>query len=340
MIENLPILGICGWSGSGKTTLIERILPELRRKGLDVAVVKHDARGIDVDREGKDSDRLYRAGADVVLQGPDEEFLRAHRRGSSELTQTLAALAERYDLVLVEGHKEALLQKVWLCGEQDTVPPADVSDVAVVLDRDADRPAIVMNLLEDYLAAKWAGTTVHACVFIGGKSTRMGTPKHLLLDGEVTWLERTVELLRQVSAGVIISGAGDVPGPLEGYVRLPDAPDAQGPMAGLLAAMRWAPRASWLVAACDLPQLSRDALEWLLSTRAPGVWATVPRRAGSPGAEPLLAHYDFRCRAALEQLAGSGTFRLSDIAGHSKVISPQVPAHLADAWRNVNSPGS
>ena len=133
-----------------------------------------------------------------------------------------------------------------------------------------------------------------ACVLIGGKSSRLGQPKHLLEHpAGQTWLERTVGLLQQLTEQVIIVGAGELPHSLAGHMRLSDVPDADGPLAGILAAMRWAPRVSWLLAACDLPNLSLSALRWLLSTRAPGVWATLPRLSSQSAIEPLLAHYDF-----------------------------------------------
>ncbi|MDP6460361.1 MAG: molybdopterin-guanine dinucleotide biosynthesis protein MobB, partial [Gemmatimonadota bacterium] len=61
-----PVLAVCGWSGSGKTTLLDRVIPEITARGLSVAALKHDAHGLKVDPRGKDSDRLFRAGADVV----------------------------------------------------------------------------------------------------------------------------------------------------------------------------------------------------------------------------------------------------------------------------------
>ncbi len=337
-IDDLPILGICGWSGSGKTTLIERIVPKLTAKGLKVAVVKHDAHGIDVDRPGKDSDRLYRAGADVLLQGPGEELLRLHGTEESDWTATLMSLAGRYDLVLVEGHKSTALRKVWLLGDDEEGPPAEAEQVVAVIPRGPDRLASVSRLLENFLSEQWLKTPIFGCVLIGGKSTRMGTPKHLLSEGGKTWVERTVDLLTQTVETVVIAGAGSIPPPLDGHTRLPDVPDAEGPMSGILAAMRWAPQVSWVVAACDLPDLSADAVNWLLSTRAPGNWATLPRLRGSDRAEPLLAHYDFRCGEILQRKAAGRDYRLADIASHPKVISPEVPAHLGGAWKNANSP--
>ena len=105
-----PVMALCGWSGSGKTTALRELIPELAARGLSVATVKHDAHGINVDPEGKDSDHLFKAGADVFLQGPGQSLIRTHSSGSgtvegeADLYSALTRLLRRYDLVLVEGH--------------------------------------------------------------------------------------------------------------------------------------------------------------------------------------------------------------------------------------------
>ena len=169
MIDALPILGVCGWSGSGKTTLLERIVPTLVEKGLSVIVVKHDAHGIDVGRPGKDSDRLYRAGADVLLQGPEQGFLRMHPAWASDLTTTLTQLSTQYDLVLVEGHKSTPLRKFWLLAEDETAPPPGVQKIVAVLSRDSDRPATVLGMLERLLTEQWLATPICGRVLTGDR---------------------------------------------------------------------------------------------------------------------------------------------------------------------------
>ena len=67
LLDRYPVLGICGCSGSGKTTLIEALIPRLHSIGLQVTVVKHGAHNVNIDVPGKDSDRFFRAGADVSL---------------------------------------------------------------------------------------------------------------------------------------------------------------------------------------------------------------------------------------------------------------------------------
>ena len=339
-INNLPILGVCGHSGSGKTSLLEQIIPALLEKGLKVAVIKHGAHRIEVDKTGKDSDRCFRAGADVLLQGTMEGFWRRHQDDSANWTDAVASLVQHYDLVLVEGHRDTPLPKVWLLSDKRSEPPVQTENVIAVLDGRCDRPAMMLKLLEEFLNEQWLKTKMFGCVLIGSASRRMGKAKHLLVGDGETLLERTIGCLERVGCEmVVILGSGEVPDKLKSYGRIADVADACGPMSGILAAMRWEPCASWLVAACDLPQLSSQALEWLLSNRHPGVWATLGRLENSVGVEPLLGHYDFRCREVLEELAGRGDFRMSDVASHRKVKVLAVPGHLSKAWLNANEPG-
>src|SRR3990167_5491047 len=69
--KTIPVVSIVGKSDTGKTTLIEKIIPELTRRGYLVATIKHDVHGFEMDREGKDSWRHKQAGArTTVLSSP------------------------------------------------------------------------------------------------------------------------------------------------------------------------------------------------------------------------------------------------------------------------------
>ena len=50
---SIPVYSIVGYSGTGKTTFLENLIPELKKMGLRVAAIKHDAHEFDVDHEGK-----------------------------------------------------------------------------------------------------------------------------------------------------------------------------------------------------------------------------------------------------------------------------------------------
>ena len=339
LLTHFPAFGICGFSGSGKTSLLESAIPHLCQKGLKVAVLKNTHHEIQVDHPGKDSDRLFRSGADVFLTGSEEGLVRSHEADSSSLATMLSSLPLKYDLVLMEGHKNLPIPKVWLVDSAQSTAPQEIGEIVATLPPGSDRLESFLSILDDWFPQQWLKTPVLGCVLIGGQSSRMGQPKHMIRRNGRTWVERTVEVMDQLTSRVIIAGTGALPESVRDYDRLVDVPNVRGPMAGILAALRWSPRSTWLVTACDLPLLSLSALEWLLSTRAPGVWATLPQLRGpEDGIEPLLAHYDFRSRLPLEDLASEGEFSLSRLGTHPKIMTPSPPSSLVTAWQDVNTP--
>ena len=58
-----PILSFVAPSGTGKTTLLENVIKDLAARGLRVAVLKHDAHRLELDKQGKDTWRFRQAGA-------------------------------------------------------------------------------------------------------------------------------------------------------------------------------------------------------------------------------------------------------------------------------------
>lgn len=343
MNEDRPVFGVCGYSGSGKTTLLERVVPRLVQRGLSVAVIKHDAHGIGRDPSSKDSDRLFRVGADVVVHGPGETLARTSHLRDTSLDAALDRLVQRYDLVLLEGFKRWPGRKAWLLKNDETAPPADIGPCDPILGWEADRAGILEEALVRFVEEQAERDPLFGCILIGGASRRMGRAKHLLpLAGGTgkTWLHRTVRVLQTCCQQVAIAGRGEIPNDLRHMHHLPDAPGVNGPLAGILSAMRWAPRASWLVAACDLPFLSPEAVSWVLEQRSAGVWALLPRVSESAPVEPLLAWYGFRCREIIEALAAAARPALRDVAKHPKCRAIVVPSLLARAWQDVDTPES
>ena len=66
MKKMLPIVSIIGKSKAGKTNLLERLIGELKGRGYCMAVIKHAARGFELDQPSKDSWRLAAAGSEVL----------------------------------------------------------------------------------------------------------------------------------------------------------------------------------------------------------------------------------------------------------------------------------
>jgi molybdopterin-guanine dinucleotide biosynthesis protein B len=138
----IPIVSIVGKSDSGKTTLIEKLVPELTRRGYRVATVKHDVHGFEVDREGKDSWRHKQAGAHtVVIASPDKVALIRDVEKDLSLEEIREKFIRDVDLIISEGYKKDVQPKIeifrkgkhkeLLCTKEDNL-------IAIVSDKKFD----------------------------------------------------------------------------------------------------------------------------------------------------------------------------------------------------------
>jgi molybdopterin-guanine dinucleotide biosynthesis protein B len=113
----MKVFAIVGHSGMGKTTLLEKLIPELRDRGIKVSLIKHSHKQIDIDMPGKDSFRLREAGClEVLVIGKGRWALMHELRDQDEPSlEFLLGRMHACDLVLIEGFKTGEFPKleVW-----------------------------------------------------------------------------------------------------------------------------------------------------------------------------------------------------------------------------------
>jgi len=111
-----PILGFAAYSGTGKTTLLEKLIPLLRKRGVRVAVLKHAHHNFDIDKPGKDSYRLRKAGAEQMLIASDQRWAMMTETKQPASFETLLQQFdhESLDLIIVEGFKGEAIPKIEL----------------------------------------------------------------------------------------------------------------------------------------------------------------------------------------------------------------------------------
>ncbi|HFF4040384.1 TPA: bifunctional molybdopterin-guanine dinucleotide biosynthesis adaptor protein MobB/molybdopterin molybdotransferase MoeA, partial [Vibrio cholerae O1] len=144
------------YSGTGKTTLLEALLPKLTATGLRIGLLKHAHHDFDVDKPGKDSYRLRKAGA--------SQMLIASRNRHALMTETPDAEAEfdylltrfdaeKLDVILVEGCKNIAFPKIELHRAEVGKPwlyPHDKNIIAIAADETVatDLPQMHINDLD------------------------------------------------------------------------------------------------------------------------------------------------------------------------------------------------
>jgi molybdopterin-guanine dinucleotide biosynthesis protein A len=326
---NLPVYSTCYQDAHVVQNFYASVVPAIVARGLQVAVVLAESSD-----SGCLNPRISPACNVPVPVQCVTTFSNYSYSGPAECAvPSLIRLLRDFDIIFVDGCRDPQLTRVML--QADTID--EVHDLHLG-DFVQTPEGAVQGIIED-VKTKLAARPVWACILIGGKSSRMGQPKHLLAGRSGrSWLEGMVETVQPHVTGVALSGNGDVPKSLTSYVRLPDIPGVAGPLTGLLAAMRWQPDVSWLLLACDMPEVTTESIGWLLAQASPGSWGSVPAIGGKRGVEPLFARYEPQAAAIFEQLALAGVRRISRIAESDRIKVVQVPEYLQRAWRNVNTP--
>lgn len=339
-MKSICIIGIAGYSGTGKTTLIRKILPELKRQGLAVGVLKHIHHKLNIDIKGKDTDHYYRAGADFVSAHDELQGFARYRNSDMSLAERIGKFPAAIDLIIVEGHKDINIPGIWLekGGRRKNADRAEYRNRRVVFRDDPEYIHEVLAYIRQELERFHLQRPVKAGLLIGGKSTRMGTSKALLKIRGRTLAGRSFNILSSLAEKTVVLGSGQIPQSLNTADRLCDVPDIHGPVAGMLSAFRWSPYSAWIISSVDMPLMNKEAWQWLLSQRKPGVWAVLPKIKGSRGVETTGAVYEPMIFSHIESLAANGDAKLQDIAAHPAVITPLIPKSLVEAWSNVNTP--
>jgi molybdopterin-guanine dinucleotide biosynthesis protein B len=128
----IPIVSIVGKSSAGKTTLLEKLIPELIKRGYRVATVKHDVHGFEIDHEGKDSWRHKKAGAHTtIISSPGRIALIENADHDHTLDEIRDSYVKNADIILAEGYKgnpfpkievfRSELKRTLLCKKEDNL---------------------------------------------------------------------------------------------------------------------------------------------------------------------------------------------------------------------------
>lgn len=136
-----PVISVVGESGVGKTVFLEKLIGELKGRGIRVGTVKHDVHGFEIDQPGKDSWRHAQAGSDtVVISSPNKVALIKRLDQEMSLDDIVDAYLSDVDIVITEGYKTGPKLKIEVSrrerGQHLISSPQDL--IAVVADQTFD----------------------------------------------------------------------------------------------------------------------------------------------------------------------------------------------------------
>lgn len=177
-------------------------------------------------------------------------------------------------------------------------------------------------------------------VLAGGKSSRMGQDKSLIKYHGITQLEHAHQLLSKFCQKVYVSARREQKGlkNINNFLMIYDLKDieGQGPMSGIISALKKDSKVSWIILACDLPFINDHTIENLISKRDKKKLSTAYKSSYDQLPEPLCAIYEPR---ALKYLLNS--FKEGNRCPRKFLLTHQV--HLIEpigknALENINTP--
>jgi len=182
-------------------------------------------------------------------------------------------------------------------------------------------------------------------VLSGGKSTRMGTDKGLMVEDGLNWAQLAFSKLESVADKVYVSvseaQAGKYAASFGENLIVDNASlSIGGPVLGLLSAHVLYPKEDVLVLACDMPRMEIAPLEHLLQQHkeTPGKEAYL--FVNDDGVQPLVAIYTSTLLERILQELNAGTltnFSVKHIVDISKSCKVTVPTAWQKHFVNYNS---
>jgi molybdenum cofactor guanylyltransferase len=168
-------------------------------------------------------------------------------------------------------------------------------------------------------------------VLAGGKSTRMGQDKALLMLNGKHFIRHVAEVLQAVFPEVIVSSNTAV----YDFLALPVARDVYpecGPLGGIHAALGSVKTPYIFTAPCDTPLLIPAIVERLLAEAMPDL-ITIASTADR--FQPLVGVYPKGCRSAMSDFLVSGERKVKDFLDTATYRTVRLEA-WAERLQNIN----
>ena len=178
------------------------------------------------------------------------------------------------------------------------------------------------------------GVHIEAFVLAGGKSSRMGQDKGLSMVQGKPMISYVLKILEDMALPSTII-AGDERYHRFGLPVVADVIDGKGPMGGLHTALHYAKKDIILLLSCDMPLISRKALEMLLpkANKVSIVAASAEHRIN-----PLFALYPVKLKEKVEEAIWKDHLKMTDFILENKyILVPSIGVKMPWCFNNINT---
>lgn len=174
---------------------------------------------------------------------------------------------------------------------------------------------------------------VGAIILAGGKSSRMGVDKGLMLLNEKPMVQHVIDAVKLVAAELIIVANNEEYKQL-GYKVIPDEIENAGPLAGICAGLKQASYHYNFVLSCDVPFITKEMLNKLKQEVA-GFDAVVFEK--DEDLHPLIGIYSKNCLPEFEAALNNKEWKLKTVLHHVNLKKIDGALFNDRFFKNINS---
>lgn len=210
----MKIVSIVGKKNTGKTSLTVKVIEELKKRGYNVASIKHSHHTMEMDKENTDTWKHKQAGSSVVVGIGSTTFFNVRKEMDLNRLLFLIKHMDTVDFVVIEGFKRYNYPKV--ATSPDVVDEYTIKEVdSFSIDNEGikDLADIIEERSHDIVDTLFAnncgfnnGEAIASEIRCGNISTEDldNVSSYLSIDGNVVGLNRFVsDYLKQNVLGVI-----------------------------------------------------------------------------------------------------------------------------------------
>lgn len=171
-------------------------------------------------------------------------------------------------------------------------------------------------------------------ILAGGRSSRMGTDKGVLLINGQPMIKLIISAMQPVVDTIMIVGNHAIYDHF-GYARIPDEFEDAGPLAGIYSGLKASTTAFNLVLSCDVPLVTTKLLSQLVENATSD--HDIIQLASEGRAMPLIALYKKSCEVTFLDLLNKGDRKLQLALTHVKCKTIDVKTEDEKYMLNVNT---
>jgi molybdopterin-guanine dinucleotide biosynthesis protein A len=173
-------------------------------------------------------------------------------------------------------------------------------------------------------------------ILAGGKSSRMGTDKGLLLIGGKAMIEYVIEQMHSVFHNLVIV-SNNPEYEKFGLEVIPDLIKEIGPAGGIYTALKHSDCQLNFMVSCDMPFVTRKAIEFVFKNRNKSQIVLLENRGKL---EPLFGVYSKDCEEKWLQLIQQEKVKLQEMVLHFQMKTLPVENNeifAASFFKNINT---